>query len=256
MTQIKTKIKELKLNSRLEIKKIKEKTRKEIFDLKGKTFKATVQNAPKRYSIGEEIASSITHGIGAGLSIAALVLLIVKAAIYAPNPRALYVTSFAIFGSTLFVLYMMSTLYHALTPYGAKKFFQVADHASIYLLIAGTYTPFCLTILKGAWGWSIFGVIWGLAVIGITLYAIFQDKVKLASCITYILMGYLIVLAFRPMLHFINKVSLKYLLLGGLAYTVGAVFYTLKKIKWMHCVWHVFVMLGSLLHFFAIFFSI
>lgn len=259
MTQIKNEIKAIKSLCKRQIKAIKKEANDKIRALKQNTQK--VQGMPcaeggKRYSLGEEIFNSVSHGIAAGLSIAALCLLVIKAAIYAPYSRGLFVSSFCIFGSTLVILYTMSTLYHALTPYGAKKVFAVFDHSSIYLLIAGTYTPFCLTILSGAWGWAIFGVIWGLAAIGITFYAIFGNKIRALSAITYILMGWLIVIALKQMLKNINHTSLVLLFLGGVCYTIGCVFYALKKIKWMHCIWHLFTMGGSALHFFSVYFSI
>ena len=219
--------------------------------------KALESAIPKRYSIGEEIFNSVTHGIGAGLAVAATVLLIVRAVLYAPaDGRGFYVTSFAIFGASLVVLYLMSTLYHALTPYGAKKVFAIFDHSSIYLLIAGTYTPFCLTALRGTVGWVLFGVIWGLAVTGMTFYAIFGSRMRLLSAITYILMGWLVVFAIKPMVQALNPLSLKLVIAGGVAYTAGCAFYAMKKIKWMHCMWHIFVILGSVLHFFAVYFSV
>lgn len=222
--------------------------------LERKAYEATI---PKRYSIGEEIFNSVTHGVGAGLAVAATVLLIVRAVLYAPaDGRGFYVTSFAIFGASLVVLYLMSTLYHALTPYGAKKVFAIFDHSSIYLLIAGTYTPFCLTTLRGSVGWVLFGIIWGLAIAGMTFYAIFGSRMRILSAITYVLMGWLVVFAFKPMVQNLNPLSLKLVLAGGVAYTVGCIFYALKKIKWMHCIWHIFVMFGSILHFFSVYFSL
>lgn len=212
---------------------------------------------PKRYTLGEEIFNSVTHGIGAGLSIAALVLLIVRAAVHAPRPAAgAYITGFTIFGAALFILYLMSTLYHALTPYGAKKVFAVFDHSSIYLLIAGTYTPFCLTALSGTLGWVLFGVIWALAAAGITCYAVFGSRIRAVSAVTYILMGWLVLFAIKPLAASLPPVSFKLLIAGGAAYTAGFVFYALKRIKWMHCVWHLFVLAGSILHFFSVYFSI
>ena len=219
-----------------------------------KAYEATI---PKRYSIGEEIFNSITHGIGAGLAVAATVLLVVRAVLLAPTgEKGFYVTSFAIFGASLVILYLMSTLYHALTPYGAKKVFAIFDHSSIYLLIAGTYTPFCLTTLRGAVGWTLFGIIWVLAVAGMTFYAIFGSRMRVLSAITYILMGWLVVFAIKPMVQNLNPLSLMLVVAGGIAYTVGCIFYALKKIKWMHCIWHIFTIFGSILHFFAVYFSL
>lgn len=215
------------------------------------------RNRTKRYSLGEEIFNSITHGIGAGLAIAALVLLIVKAATQAPHGlKAYYVTSWTLFGSSLVILYLMSTLYHALTPPKAKSVFSVFDHASIYVLIAGTYTPFCLASLHGALGWTLFGIIWALAITGITLYSVFGSKLRAASVITYILMGWLIVFAFKPMYRVLPPVSIVFLISGGIAYSAGVFFYSMKDRKWMHSIWHLFVMAGSVLHFFSVYFSI
>lgn len=271
-------VREIKEQSKNRIRQIKDSAKKEIQQVKMEAYaalkpakaarkldrqqerlerKAYEATIPKRYSIGEEIFNSVTHGVGAGLAVAATVLLIVRAVLYAPaDGRGFYVTSFAIFGASLVVLYLMSTLYHALTPYGAKKIFAIFDHSSIYFLIAGTYTPFCLTTLRGSVGWVLFGIIWGLAVVGMTFYAIFGSRMRILSAITYVLMGWLVVFAFKPMVQNLNPLSLKLVLAGGVAYTVGCIFYALKKIKWMHCIWHIFVMFGSVFHFFAVYFSV
>lgn len=271
-------VREIKEDARNRIRRIKASAKKEIQQVKMEAYaalkpakaarkleryqerlerKAYEATIPKRYSIGEEIFNSVTHGVGAGLAVAATVLLIVRAVLYAPaDGRGFYVTSFAIFGASLVVLYLMSTLYHALTPYGAKKVFAIFDHSSIYLLIAGTYTPFCLTTLRGSVGWVLFGIIWGLAIAGMTFYAIFGSRMRILSAITYVLMGWLVVFAFKPMVQNLNPLSLKLVLAGGVAYTVGCIFYALKKIKWMHCIWHIFVMFGSVFHFFAVYFSL
>lgn len=210
----------------------------------------------KRYTIGEEVVNAVTHSIGALLSIAALVLLILRAVHVAPSEyRAQYVVGFAIFGSSLVVLYLFSTLYHAL-PLGAKKVFGIFDHCSIYVLIAGTYTAYCLTVLRGALGWSIFGIIWGFAVIGITLYAVFGSRLRVLSVATYIPMGWMVIIAVKPLKEQLPLVSFRFLIVGGVLYTVGCVFYALKKIKWMHGVWHLFVLAGSIMHFFSVYYSI
>lgn len=271
-------IREIKEAARNRIKAVKASAKKEIDCIKMECYaalkpakaarkvekaqqkaerKAMEATIPKRYSIGEEIFNSVTHGIGAGLAVAATVLLVVRAVFLAPaGETGFYVTSFAIFGGSLVVLYLMSTLYHALTPYGAKKVFAIFDHSSIYLLIAGTYTPFCLTALRGSIGWVLFGVIWSLAVAGMTFYAIFGSRMRVLSAITYVLMGWLVVFAIKPMVQNLNPLSLKLVVAGGVAYTVGCIFYAMKKIKWMHCVWHIFVIFGSVLHFFAVYFSV
>jgi hemolysin III len=212
---------------------------------------------PKRYSPGEEIFNSVSHGIGAGLSVAALVLLIVHAVYCAPaGLKPLYVTSFALFGATLIILYMSSTLYHALVPFEAKNVFQIFDHSSIYLLIAGTYTPFCLAALRGTFGWTLFGIIWGLAITGIVLYSVFGNRLRAISAVTYVILGWIIVFAFRPLIHVLPHKSLVFLIAGGIAYTAGCIFYALKKIKWMHSIFHLFVLAGSIFHFFSVYFMI
>ncbi|MBD5428529.1 MAG: hemolysin III family protein [Treponema sp.] len=218
---------------------------------------AVVRAVAKQYSDGEEIFNAVTHGVGAGLSVAALVLLVVRAVTYAPaDLRGYYVVSFAVFGASLFVLYLMSTLYHALIPQCAKKVFAVFDHSSIYFLIAGTYTPFCLTALRGAAGWTLFGIIWALALTGMALYAVFGSRMRSVSAVTYVVMGLLVLFAIRPMRAALPPVSLALLIAGGAAYLVGFVFYALKKIKWMHSVWHLFVLAGSVLHFFSVYLSV
>ena len=278
MSELRTKIKEVKRTSKTQIKEIRQTKRNKIRQLKAEFYaqaepikaalkeqkaiakaekKAIEATIPKRYSIGEEIFNSVTHGIGAGLAVAAIVLLAIRAAVYAPqDAKGYYVTSFVIFGASMFILYLMSTLYHALTPYGAKKVFAIFDHSCIYLLIAGTYTPFCLTTLHGAIGWILFGIIWGLAIAGMTFYAIFGSRMRILSAITYILMGWLVVFAFKPMAQNLNRLSLVLLIVGGATYTVGCIFYALKKIKWMHSIWHIFVIFGSVLHFFSVYYSI
>jgi len=211
----------------------------------------------KRYTVGEEIFNSVTHGVGAGLAIAATVLLIVKAALYSPiEMRAQYITAWSIFGLSLIILYLMSTLYHALTPNKAKKVFAIFDHASIYFLIAGTYTPFCLTTLYGPLGWTVFGIIWGLAICGITLYAVFGSRLRSASVLTYILMGWMILIPIRQLVASLPRISTTFLIIGGVAYTVGCIFYAKKNTKWMHSIWHFFVLAGSVFHFFAVYLSI
>ncbi len=215
-----------------------------------------MENIKRRYSIGEEIGNAVTHGIGAGLSVAALVILIIRANRLASSDlKAEYIVGFTIFGASLILMYLFSTLYHAL-PLGAKKVFGIFDHCSIYVLIAGTYTAYCLTVLNGFAGWTIFGIIWGMAVIGIVLYSVFGSRIRAMSVLTYIPMGWLIVFAIRPLKAQLPTLSFKFLLFGGIAYTVGFIFYAMKKIKWSHGIWHLFVLAGSILHFFSLFFSL
>lgn len=212
-----------------------------------------MENTKKRYSLGEEIASSVTHGIGALLSIAALVILIVHAVRGSPSGKTgLYVTGYTIFGVSLILLYTISTLYHALANERTKRVFGIFDHCSIYVLIAGTYTPFCLTVMPPKTGWTIFGIIWGLAALGIVLYSIFGSKVRALSAATYIVMGWLAVIWPGNVFADLSHMSFVLLLSGGIAYTIGVIFYALKKIPWTHAIWHLFVLAGSILHFFSL----
>lgn len=210
----------------------------------------------RKYTIGEEIGNAISHGVGAALAIAALVLLIIRAALYAPSEyRASYVVGFTLFGSSLVILYLFSTLYHAL-PLKAKNVFGRFDHISIYVLIAGTYTGFCLGPLHSGRAIWLLLAVWSIAIFGIVFYAIFGSRVKILSVITYILMGWLIIYMIRPVYEVLPRISFRFLLAGGLCYTAGCVFYAMKKLKWMHFIWHMFVLAGSVMHFFSLFFSI
>lgn len=212
-----------------------------------------MKNTPpvKTYSPGEEIANSITHGIGAALSIAGLVILVFFAA---TRGDTWHLVSFIIYGSTLILLYLASTLYHSFPQPRVKYIFKIIDHSSIFLLIAGTYTPFMLTRLRGAWGWSLFGVVWGLAVTGIALKSIFINRFKKVSVLVYILMGWLCILALRQMIEHIPHPGLLWLLAGGMCYTLGVIFYAWKSIPFSHAVWHLFVLAGSACHYFSILF--
>jgi len=211
---------------------------------------------PKPYNLSEEIANAITHGIGTLLAIAALVILIFRAERFAPtNDKNYFIASFCVFGCSMIFLYLMSTLYHSLLLTKAYPVFERLDHSAIYVLIAGTYTAYCLTALRGTVGWWLFGLIWGLAIIGIASYAIFGSKLRVFSVFTYILMGWIIVLAANPLKAFISNRSWILLLAGGIVYTGGAGIYALKKIKWTHPIWHLFVMGGTTLHFFSVLYS-
>jgi hemolysin III len=201
------------------------------------------------YTPGEEIANAIIHGIGSVFGIAALVILVVLAS---RKGDAWRIVSFSVYGVTLILLYLASTLYHGLRHPGAKRIFRILDHSSIFLLIAGTYTPFLLVPLRGGWGWSLFGVIWALAVAGIVFKAIFINRLKKLSVLVYILMGWLIVVALKPMLAKIPPHALGWLLAGGLCYTGGVIFYSMKSVRFSHAVWHLCVLAGSMCHFFAI----
>lgn len=203
-----------------------------------------------KYSLGEEITNAILHGIGALLSIAALVLCVVFAAIHG---NVYGVVSSCIYGSTLIILYTMSCLYHSFKVNNAKRVFRIIDHCSIYLLIAGTYTPFTLVTLNGTLGWVLFGIVWGAAILGIVLNSIDINKYKLFSMILYLAMGWAVIFAFKPLINAIDRSGLYLLLAGGIVYTIGAIFYVIgKKRKYMHSIWHFFVLSGSILHFFSI----
>jgi len=201
------------------------------------------------YSLGEEIANAITHGVGAGLAVAALVLLVIYASIYG---NAWHIVSFSIFGSTLIILYMSSTLYHSLTNERAKRLFRKFDHISIFLLIAGTYTPFCLVSLQGWLGWTVFGIVWGCATVGIVFKSIHIGKLEMLSTIMYVLMGWVVVIAIKPLYSSMTQTGFALLVLGGISYTAGTIFFIKDKIKYFHSIWHIFVLGGSILHFFAV----
>lgn len=207
------------------------------------------QDLTQRYTLGEEIFNSVTHGVGSLLSIAGTVVLIVLAAI---NSDAWAVVSCAIYGSSLIILYTMSTLYHAITNKTAKAFFRIMDHNTIFFLIAGTYTPITLVALRGALGWVLFGIVWGAAAIGIVLNSIDLEKFRKPSVVCYVAMGWVIIIAIRPMIQHVTPLSLWFLFIGGLCYTVGIIFYALKKVKYFHSVWHIFTVAGSVFHYFSI----
>lgn len=207
----------------------------------------------KTQTIGEEIANSISHGVGAGLSVAALVLLIVRA-VYTSS-GALGVVSASIYGSSLVVLYLLSCLYHALAKTRARNLFQILDHCSIFILIVGTYTPIALSYIKGALGWTIFGIQAGCMVLGIVFNAINMERWKKASLVLYVIMGWLIVFSVKSILSF-PPAALWFLVLGGVSYTLGIIFYKKKNLKFFHFIWHIFVLGGSVLQFFCVYFYV
>ena len=201
------------------------------------------------FSKQEEIANSITHGIGALLSISALVILIVYASLYG---TAWHIVSFTIFGVTMLLLYMSSTLLHSLPEGKAKDVFEIFDHSSIYFFIAGTYTPFLLIVIKGAMGWTLFGVVWGLAIAGTIFKCFFVKKYLFTSTLLYVVMGWLIVFAWKSLAANLSPQGMTYLIIGGALYTLGAIFYVWRGFKYHHAVWHLFVMAGSTAHFFCV----
>jgi hemolysin III len=205
------------------------------------------------YSPREELANAITHGIGVALSIVGLVVMVVVAT---ASGTAWHVTSVAIFGTALVLLYTSSTLYHSVRGADWKRVLRKFDHAAIFLLIAGTYTPFLLVSLRGPWGWSLFGVIWGLAAAGIALKFWFAGRFKVTSTLIYLAMGWLVVLAVKPMLAAVGVGGLGLLLGGGLCYTLGAGFYLWKRLPYHHAIWHLFVLGGSGCHWAAVYFFV
>ena len=207
----------------------------------------------ENYSVGEEIAHAITHGIGIPLSIAALAVLVAFSALYGD---AWHVTSTAIYGITLILLYTASTLYHGIPNAGAKTILQQLDHAAIFLLIAGTYTPFTLISLRGPWGWTLFGLVWSIAIVGIYIELWGNSKLRRWSLALYLGMGWLVVIAIKPMLASVETGGLLLLLGGGLSYSLGAIFYAWERLSYNHAIWHIFVLAGSILHFFSVLFYV
>ncbi len=203
----------------------------------------------RKYTLGEEIFNSVSHGVGAGLSIAGTVILIITSAIHS---NAWGVVSSCIYGASLIILYTMSTLYHSFTNKKAKAFFRIMDHNTIFLLIAGTYTPITLYFLGGVTGWILFGVVWGSAIFGIVMNSINLEKARIPSIFCYVAMGWVIIFAIKPLIMAMPKISLIFLVGGGVFYTLGIVFYAIKKIRYFHSVWHLFTIAGSVLHYFSI----
>jgi len=201
-----------------------------------------------KQSLGEEIANSITHGTGVGLSIAALVILVVFAA---RQSDAWKVVSFSIYGATMIALYLASTLYHAFPQPRVKAFFRILDHSSIFLLIAGTYTPVTIGELRGPWGWTLFGLVWLLTIIGINLKVFAMGKLKVLSVLIYILMGWMVILIINPLRQQVPPQMINWMLAGGLSYTLGVAFYVFKKLPYHHAIWHLFVLGVSVCHFFG-----
>jgi hemolysin III len=206
-----------------------------------------------RWISHEELANSLTHGFGWALSVAGFVVLLILAALHG---SVLRIVSCGVYGFTLILLYTASTLYHSIRPGSWKKGFKVLDHSCIYLLIAGTYTPFTLVVLRGAWGWTLFGLVWGLSVIGILLRVFFARRAKAVSTGLYAVIGWLVVIAIKPLWADVPLHGLLWILAGGLFYTSGIVFYTWQKLPYHHAIWHVFVLSGSACHYFAVLFYV
>ncbi|MEA1939830.1 MAG: hemolysin III family protein [Candidatus Caldatribacteriota bacterium] len=228
-----------------------------MINIKIKNIKSKINNLikearkPKYQSTGEEIANSITHGIGTGLSIAALVILI----IFATRCGNVWkIVSFSIYGTSLILLYLSSTLYHSIIRPKIKNVFRVIDHSAIYLLIAGTYTPITLTLMRGTWGWTLFGIAWAMAIGGIIITVFLLDKLKVLLVISYVVMGSLVIIAIKPMIRMLPQGMIMWLFIGGACYLSGLIFYLWKKLPYHHPIWHIFVLGGSISHFFGILF--
>ncbi|WP_043768835.1 PAQR family membrane homeostasis protein TrhA [Algiphilus aromaticivorans] len=205
------------------------------------------------YSLGEEIAHSVTHGLGVLASIVGLCVLVAFAAL---NGGTVDIVASAVFGGTLILLYTASTLYHSIPLPATKSVLRVIDHASIYLLIAGTYTPFTLITLAGPWGWSLFATVWSLAALGVGFKLFTTGRFEKLSLLIYIAMGWCGVVAAVPLLEALPPAGLWLLVGGGLAYTGGVVFYAMESLRYHHAIWHLFVLAGSVLHYFAVLFYV
>ncbi|WP_444929343.1 hemolysin III family protein [Microbulbifer sp. SSSA002] len=206
-----------------------------------------------RYSFAEEIANSVTHGIGALLAIAGLGVLSGFAAL---RGDAWHIVSSSVYASTLILCFLASTLYHAVSHIGAKEILRTLDHSSIFLLIAGTYTPFTLVTLRGPWGWWLFGIIWGLALVGLIIQFTPLKKIRALSITLSALMGWVVVAAIKPLSDSLETGGLWLLVLGGLCYTGGIAFYLWRSLRFHHAIWHLFVLAGGILHFFAVLFYV
>ncbi|MGO3344707.1 MAG: PAQR family membrane homeostasis protein TrhA [Marinomonas sp.] len=205
----------------------------------------------REQSLGEEIANSISHGLGLVAALVGTPFLIVSAV---QNADAGFVVGVSIFSATMILLYLASTLYHATPPGAIKDVFRIVDHSAVYFLIAGTYTPLMLGVLRGAWGWSILGSVWGLAALGIALKAFGRVKHPIISTALYVLLGWLILVAIKPLMALMATQGLLLLVLGGVFYTLGVLFYVLdSRVKYSHLIWHLFVLSGTVCHFFSIY---
>jgi len=203
----------------------------------------------RAWSFGEELAHSLTHGVGWIASLAGLVVLMVFA-VRTRDPWR--IGACAVYAATLVLLYAASTLYHALSGTRARHVFQILDHSAIFLLIAGTYTPFALVTLRGPWGWTIFAIIWSLAIAGVTLKAVFGPRWPILSTAIYIGMGWTVVIAAKPLLATAPPGAIAWLAAGGIAYTGGVTFYAWTRLRYSHAVWHLFVLAGSICHYIAV----
>ena len=205
----------------------------------------------EHFTKSEELSNTIIHGIGIALAIAALVILVVLASLRGDTWQ---IVSFSIYGVTLVILFSASTLFHGFPEGKLKDLFEIFDHSAIFLLIAGSYTPLMLVSVKGALGWTLFGIVWGIACFGIVLKAFYVKRFVILSTLLYLAMSWMIVFALKPLIHNSSKISMIFLFIGGAFYTFGTIFYVWRKLKYHHAIWHVFVLAGSVCHFFTILF--
>lgn len=206
-----------------------------------------------RYRVGEEIASAVTHGVGAGLAVAGLAVLVAFASL---RGTVWEIVSVSVYGATMVVMFTTSCIYHAIPGWRAKRVLRILDHAGIFLAIAGTYTPFTLGNLRGPWGWTLFGIVWGLAVFGIVYKALAITRLRVLGVVVYVAMGWLVVVAVRPLMQSVAPGGVALLFAGGFAYTAGIGFYAARRLPYSHFIWHLFVLTGAALHFFAILFYV
>ncbi len=201
-------------------------------------------------TLGEEIANSVSHGVGLLAAAAAAPILVISAV---QKDSAWAVVGVSTFAATTLLLYLASTLYHALPHCKAKEIFKILDHGAIFLLIAGTYTPFTLGVLRGTWGWTLFGLVWSLALVGIVVKTVWGARGSWHSTVLYLVMGWMVLIAIKPLLMHVSAGGLVWLLAGGIAYTVGVIFYAVDgKVRYAHFIWHLFVLAGTSCHFFAV----
>ena len=207
----------------------------------------------EKVTLIEEVFNSITHGIGILISLAGLVVMVVFSSLYGD---AMHVVSSAVFGTTLVLLYTASTLYHSSRNPELKHILRIIDHSCIYALIAGTYTPFALVTLHGALGWTIFAVVWSLTILGIIFKVFFINRFKIISTLAYILMGWIIIIAIKPLIQALPANAIAWIVSGGIVYTMGTIFYMWNKLPFNHAIWHFFVLAGSFCHFYAVMFHV
>ena len=214
---------------------------------------ATHHGREKLYPLGEEVAHAVTHGLGAVLAIAGLTVLVAYATLYGDSR---HIVGSAIFGSTLVLMYTASTLYHSIPLPRARKVLRIIDHTMIFFLIAGSYTPFTLVTLNGRWGWILFGITWGLALAGVVFKVFTAGRFRKLSLAIYLGMGWCAIVAIRPLIETLATGGLVLLVIGGLCYTGGVVFYVRERLRYHHAIWHVFVLAGSAFHYFAVLFYV